>query len=58
MTIDNSSDASWRSIETPVELKANWLQGVAALGGNRFILAGDNGSIRFLDDNILVRPES
>lgn len=52
-----ASDTSWRQIEVPVELKANWLQCIQKLGDGRFIIAGANGSISFIEEGKLVRPD-
>jgi photosystem II stability/assembly factor-like uncharacterized protein len=58
LTLNPEKGRGWQLVETPVELKANWLQAIGKFAGNRFIVAGDNGSIRFIEDEQFIRPGS
>ncbi|WP_319409409.1 YCF48-related protein [uncultured Desulfosarcina sp.] len=54
LTLDLKNNNAWNLVDTPVELKANWLQAIAMVSDNRFILAGENGSIRFMENGRLL----
>ena len=54
MTLDYKNNNAWNLVETPVELKANWLQAIAKVSDERIILAGENGSIRFMENGRLL----
>ena len=54
LTLDYKNNKAWNVTETPVELKANWLQAIAKLSGDRFVLAGENGSIKFMENGKIL----
>ena len=57
MTLYYKNNKSWSLTDTPVELKANWLQAIANLSDDSFVLAGENGSIRFIKKDKILSPE-
>jgi len=46
----------WKHIPVPPVLSANWLQGLAHLGGNDFFIIGKRGAILVVKNDILVNP--
>ncbi len=57
-TLNVASDNTWRKVEVPVDLKANWLQFIQGLDAETTIIGGARGSISFIRDGELERPEA
>ncbi|MGV8075035.1 MAG: WD40/YVTN/BNR-like repeat-containing protein [Syntrophobacteraceae bacterium] len=57
-TFNAKNENAWRQIETPVELRASWLQCIARLDENRMIIAGNRGGISFVEDSRVSKPGS
>ena len=57
-TLNYRSDRTWRKIDVPNDLRANWLHSIENLDNDRFIVAGARGSISFIENGRLSRPES
>ncbi|MGV8075152.1 MAG: YCF48-related protein [Syntrophobacteraceae bacterium] len=56
--VDGSGEIedSWKAVETPADMHANWLNCVARPNGNRYVVAGARGSISFIENFKLVTP--
>lgn len=50
------NDQSWRPLDVPSYMKANWIQCLEILDPGKFIVAGARGSISFIEGDTLVRP--
>lgn len=56
--LNYKKDKTWRKIEVPNELRANWLHAIEVLEDEKFIIAGARGSISFIQNGQLSRPDS
>lgn len=56
--LNYKKDNTWRQIDVPNELRANWLHCIEVLDNEKFIIAGARGSISFIENGKLSRPES
>lgn len=53
---DKSGD-SWQRLDFPVDLRANWVECIAKVDDNNFLIAGAHGSICYVKDFQVLRPE-